>query len=176
MTWNLRAVTTGDLEAVREIYAHAVRHTDATLDTEERTAEQMRAWLGCHGGRNAAVLVEEDGRVLGYGTLSPFAARGGYFPSTEISIYVHPDVQARGVGTALGEWLVDFARAAGYATVLCFITDTNIASIRLVTRNGFRPVGVIEHIGHKLGHLVNLAVYQLVFPENLARYGQEIAS
>ncbi|QTR04058.1 hypothetical protein J7S33_03440, partial [Saccharothrix algeriensis] len=54
-TTTVRAATAADLEAVRAIYNHAVRHTDATLDTEEKTAEQMVAWLAAHSGRNAAV-------------------------------------------------------------------------------------------------------------------------
>ena len=170
----VRDITTADLDAVRRIYNHAVRHTDATLDTEEKSAEQMAAWLAAHGGRNAAVLAERDGRVVGYGVLSPFAARGGYFPSTEISIYVAPDAQARGVGGTLCRWLVDFARREGYTTVIAFLTSTNEISMRMVDRIGFVRTGLIEHIGHKLGRLVDLVVYQLVFPDNLARYDESI--
>jgi len=169
-TTTVRAATAADLEAVRAIYNHAVRHTDATLDTEEKTAEQMVAWLAAHSGRNAAVVAERDGRVLGYGTLSPFAARGGYFPSTEISIYVAADVRGTGVGGTLTGWLVDFAREVGYSTIISFNTDTNTASIRMVERHGFVRTGLIRHIGMKLGRLVDLAVFQLVFPENLSRY------
>ncbi|TQM79246.1 phosphinothricin acetyltransferase [Saccharothrix saharensis] len=169
----VRAATTADLEDLRAIYNHAVRHTDATLDTEEKTAEQMAAWLAGHGGRNAAVVAERDGHVLGYGTLSPFAARGGYFPSTEISVYVAPDAQGMGVGGTLTGWLVDFAREEGYSTIISFNTDTNIASIRMIERHGFVRTGLIRHIGVKLGRLVNLAVFQLVFPENLPRYQDE---
>ena len=169
----IRHAAVADLEDVRAIYNHAVRHTDATLDTEEKTAEQMSTWLAAHGGRNAAVVAERDGRVIGYGTLSPFAARGGYFPSTEISIYIAPDAQGMGVGSALTGFLVDFARKERYSTIISFNTDTNIASIRMIERYGFVRTGLIQHIGVKLGKLVNLAVFQLVFPENLPRYQDE---
>lgn len=172
-TTTVRAATAADLEDVRAIYNHAVRHTDATLDTEEKTAEQMAAWLAAHGGRNAAVVAEREGRVVGYGTLSPFAARGGYFPSTEISVYVAPDAQGMGVGSTVTGWLVDFAREEGYSTIISFNTDTNVASIRMIERYGFVRTGLIQHIGVKLGKLVNLAVFQLIFPENLPRYQDE---
>lgn len=166
----VRRARLGDLDQIAAIYAHAVQHGTATLDTEEPTGESMRGWLARHTGRNAAVVVERDGVVLGYGTLSPFAERGGYFPSTEISLYVHPRAQGTGVGQALGLWLLDFARKTGYTTVICFVTDTNTVCLALVAKAGFRRVGVLEHIGHKLGDLISLEVFQLVFPENLARY------
>lgn len=170
MTLRIRPMTVDDLEQVRVIYNHAVRHTDATLDTEEKSLDQMVDWLAQHGGRNAAVLAEHEGVSVGYGTLSPFASRGGYFPSTEISIYVAPGNQGRGAGSALFTWLLAFAREEGYSTIIAFTTDTNTASIRMIMRQGLRRTGVIEHIGYKLGRLVNLEVYQLIFEENLPRY------
>lgn len=106
-TTTVREATATDLEDVRAIYNHAVRHTDATLDTEEKTPEQMAMWLAAHGGRNAAVVAERDGQAIGYGTLSPFAARGGYLPSTEISIYIAPDAQGMP-----GGWWTSRARRA----------------------------------------------------------------
>lgn len=169
----IRNAAAADLEDVRAIYNHAVRSTDATLDTEEKSLEQMTSWLAAHGGRNPAVVAERDGRVIGYGTLSPFAARGGYFPSTEISIYIAPEAQGMGVGGALTGFLVEFAREEGYSTIISFNTDTNIASIRMIERYGFVRTGLIQHIGVKLGKLVNLAVFQLIFPENLPRYQDE---
>ncbi|MDX8053970.1 GNAT family N-acetyltransferase [Lentzea sp. BCCO 10_0798] len=169
----IRDATAADLEAARAIYNHAVLHTDATLDTDEKTPDQMSAWLAAHSGRNAAVVAERDGEVIGYGTLSPFATRGGYFPSTEISIYIAPGAQGMGVGSALTGHLVDFAREEGYSTIISFNTDTNIASIRMIERYGFVRTGVIQHIGVKLGKLVNLAVFQLIFTENLPRYQDE---
>ncbi|MFD8495922.1 GNAT family N-acetyltransferase [Amycolatopsis sp. NPDC059657] len=169
----VRVATSADLEDMRAIYNHAVRHTDATLDTDEKTPEQMAIWLAAHGGRNPAVVAERDGQVIGYGTLSPFAPRGGYRPSTEISVYVAPGAQGTGVGKTLTGWLVDFARDEGYSTIISFNTDTNIASIRMIERYGFARTGLIQHVGAKLGSLVNLAVFQLIFPENLSRYQNE---
>lgn len=43
----------------------------------------------------------------------------------------------------------------------------------MIERYGFVRTGLIQHIGVKLGKLVNLAVFQLVFPENLPLYPVE---
>ena len=155
----------------------AERHTFPELARRAVSDTQLRRNIGnatqTIRAKRAAVVAERDGHVLGYGTLSPFAARGGYFPSTEISVYVAPDAQGMGVGGALTGWLVDFAREEGYSTIISFNTDTNVASIRMIERHGFVRTGLIRHIGVKLGRLVDLAVFQLVFPENLPRYQDE---
>ncbi|MGW0635018.1 N-acetyltransferase family protein [Nocardia salmonicida] len=166
----LRRAEAADAEPMRAIYNHAVRHSNATLDTVEKTPAQMADWLAAHSGRDLALVAVRSDRIVGYGTLSPFAARGGYFPSTEISIYLDPDARAVGIGSELCSRLIDFARAQGYTTVIAFVTDTNIAPIRMIHRLGFRRTGLLEHIGYKLGQLVNLEIHQLTFPGNLKRY------
>jgi phosphinothricin acetyltransferase len=167
----VRRLAEADLPAAAAIYNHAVRHTDATLDTEERTVEAARCWLDEHSGRRYPALGGFlDGELAGYGTLSPFARRPGYRASGEISVYVAPDRQRRGVGRALCAALTAHAEAVGLSTVLAIVTSTNDASRRLFTTAGYSPTGTMRCVGYKLGRLVDLDILQLVFPGNLARY------
>lgn len=163
----IRPLTVADLDRVIEVYNHAVRCTDATLDTDEKSVEEMAAWLDRHGGRYPAVGAEVNGVLAGYGTLSPFAARGGYLASAEASVYVAPDSQGRGVGAALCGWLTDHAEHSGLSTVVALISSTNSASLRMVARIGYQNNGVLSHIGYKLGHFVSLEVHQRVFADNV---------
>lgn len=172
MTPRLRRLGTDDATVAAEIYNHAVRHTDATLDTEERTAQAALEWLADHGTeRYPAIGAYLDGTLAGYGTLSPFARRAGYLASAEISIYVAPRFQGIGVGTALCAWLTGHAEQVGLSTVLALITATNEASRRLFLRAGYQQTGTMQAIGHKLGHLVDLDILQRIFPDNFPRYG-----
>lgn len=172
MTPVLRPLEPADAAATAAIYNYAVRHTDATLDTEERTEAAARAWIADHGtDRYPALGAFLDGMLVGYGTLSPFARRGGYYASAEISVYVAPDFHGRSVGTVLCARLTDQAERAGLSTVLALITATNEASRRLFLSAGYQEHGSIRAIGHKLGHLVDLDIFQRLFPENFPRYG-----
>lgn len=169
-TVDLRPLTEADLPEVLATLNHAIRHTDATLDHEEKTLDDLRVWLAAHQGRYPALAAEQDGRFAGYGTLSPFSSRKGYLASAEISIYLSPDAQGRGVGSALCVRLTDLAEQAGMSTVMAFISAGNEPSRRMVLRCGYRHEGVLRQVGYKLGRLVDLDVFQRTFPANCARY------
>jgi L-amino acid N-acyltransferase YncA len=171
MSVELRGLTAADAAAAAAIYNHAVLNTDATLDTEQRTEEAAKDWIIEHSAERYPVLgAFVDGRLAGYGTLSPFARRAGYLASAEISLYVAPEHHNRGIGTALCAQLTKHAERVGMSTVLALITATNEASQRLFVKAGYQLNGSMQAIGHKLGHLVDLNIMQKLFPENFSRY------
>lgn len=167
----LRRLTPEDARPAAALYNHAVRHTDATLDEDERTLEEALSWVEEHSGdRYPAFGAIVGGELAGYGTLSPFARRGGYRASAEISVYVAPEHQGAGIGSALCAALTRHAERAGMATVLALITSTNTASQRLFRAAGYTYTGTMRHIGCKLGHLVDLDLLQRMFPRNVPLY------
>ncbi|MFD7131929.1 GNAT family N-acetyltransferase [Streptomyces sp. NPDC059894] len=166
----LRPLTEADLPEVLSTLNHAIRHTDATLDHDEKTLDDLRVWLAAHHGRYPALAAEQEGRLAGYGTLSPFSSRRGYLASAEISIYLAPDARGRGVGSALCARLTELAEQAGMSTVIAFISSGNEPSRRMVLRAGYRHEGVLRQVGYKLGRLTDLDIFQRTFPANCARY------
>jgi L-amino acid N-acyltransferase YncA len=166
----IRPLTSDDLPAVADIYNHAVRHTTATLDTEEKTLADMTDWLVHHDDRYRAIGAEHDGRLVAYGCLSPFASRGGYRVSAEISIYVAPESQGAGVGRQVCGWLSEHAGQAGFATVLGLTTSTNTASRRMLERLGYVRGGALTRIGRKHGELIDLTIYQRFYERNIDHY------
>lgn len=167
----VRPLEPRDLERVAAIYNQVVRDTAATLDTEEKSLEELAAWLRHHDERYPAIAAVRGQEFLGYATLSPFAARGGYRISAELSIYLDPAHTGRGVGATLATTLIEHARAAGFSTLLSLTTSTNVAPQRLVERLGFTYTGRLRCIGYKHGQLVDLVCHQLFFEDTIARCG-----
>lgn len=167
----VRPLVPPDLGRVTTIYNTAVRETSATLDTEERSLAEFEDWLRHHDGRYLAIGAVRGDDLLGYAALSPFAARGGYRVSAEMSIYVDPVHSGRGVGSMLGARLVEHGEAAGFTTLLSLTTSTNVAPQRIVENLGFVRTGTLRCIGFKLGRLVDLVCHQRWFEENIARCG-----
>jgi L-amino acid N-acyltransferase YncA len=170
MTVTVRTLRSTDLPSALEIYNHSVRNSDATLDDTEKSIADMRSWLDHHDEPYPAVGADVNGAFAGYASLSPFAARGGYLASAEISVYVSPQHYGTGVGKALCSWLTDYAERAGYSTVIAFITSTNTVCLRMAQVLGYQDNGMLTNIGYKLGNLVDLRVYQRVFSDNLPRF------
>jgi len=59
-----------------------------------------------------------------------------------ISMWVAPDTRRRGVGAALVDAVIGWARANGVTRVLLDVADHNTPAIELYTRKGFVPTGI----------------------------------
>jgi L-amino acid N-acyltransferase YncA len=91
------------------------------------------------------------GGLLGWVAVSPVSARQVYAGVVEISIYVDPVAQGRGVGRALMDALVASTETAGIWTIQAGIFPENTASLALHERAGFRRIGVRERVGRHHG-------------------------
>ena len=157
----LRLATPADAEAVRTIYNHEVTVTTATFDLVPRSLEAQRRWLAERSGAfSAIVAVDGEGRVVGFGSLSPYKERAAYRTSVEDSVYVARDCHGQGVGRAILTELLRVALDSGFHTVFARITATSAASRALHQRCGFTLVGVEREVGRKFGKWLDVAVMQ----------------
>ncbi|HEY8060020.1 MAG TPA: GNAT family N-acetyltransferase [Acidimicrobiales bacterium] len=157
----IRRATVEDAEAIRAIYNTEVTGSTVTFDLVPRTAEEQVAWLVQRSGAYAALVAEDDdGTVLGFGSLSPFRERPAYSTTVEDSVYVGRDRRGGGVGRALLEELVTTATAHGFHTVIARIVGGHDASIALHQRVGFDVVGTEREVGRKMGRWLDVVVMQ----------------
>jgi L-amino acid N-acyltransferase YncA len=109
-------------------------------DMDERTARDL--WLVGQPGRTA-VAVAEDGTVLGSANM--YANRPG--PGSHVasaSFMVDPGASGRGVGRALGEDALAWARARGFrAMQFNAVVETNIRAVALWRSLGFEIIGTV---------------------------------
>ena len=159
----IRIAREEDLPALLAIYNYEVRHGVATFDTEEATLPGRRAWLLAHNRDNHPLFVaEEGGAVLGYVSLSVFSAKPAYDGTVELSLYVAPDARGRGVGGALLEHIISWARQdARTHALISIITAENAVSRHLHERLGFRLCGTLHEVGWKFGRWLDVAYYEL---------------
>ena len=98
---NIRTAERRDLSAMLDIYNYEVKNGTATFDVEPRAGAAGEAWFAAHNTGNHPLLVaEEDGKVLGYASLSPYRGRfrhrgrqrGQRPPAREIRLHLlrHP--------------------------------------------------------------------------------------
>ena len=149
-----------DLEAILAIYNDAVINTTATFDLEPRTLEAQAAWFDEHVPPHPVIVAEEDGRVIGWASLSPYATRPAYRFTAEFSLYVDTDARGRGVGERLLRELMTLGRMFGLHSLIGKITEENEASIRLVEKLGFERAGVLTEVGYKFDRWLNVSLYE----------------
>lgn len=154
-TLELRPGRAGDLARLTAIYNHWVRESAWTLDLDEVTPEERRAWLERHGatGRHRLIVAENDGVVAGWAASSPYRPRRGFDATVETSVYLDPACIGRGLGTRLYRELFAVLRGEDVHRAVAAITLPNPASVALHERVGFAPVGCFRECGRKHGRL-----------------------
>jgi L-amino acid N-acyltransferase YncA len=103
-------------------------------------------WDASHLPDHRYVAVDGE-RVVGWVALSGYSDRCCYEGVADLSVYVDPEAQRRGVGRALLAHLVAAADAAGIWTLQAGVFPENEASIALHRACGFRVVGTRERLG-----------------------------
>jgi phosphinothricin acetyltransferase len=158
----IRPATADDLEAINEIYNHFVVRSTCTYQTEPETMEGRRAWFTAHGAKHPIIVMEDDaeGRVIGWGSLSPFHRRAAYGHTVENSVYVHPAHHRKGIGKLLLARLIELAREAGHHTVVALIDAEQVPSVGLHREMGFEEVGHLREVGFKFGRWLDVIYMQ----------------
>ena len=158
----IRVATSHDLEPTLEIYNHAVRHTTASYDYDPRLMLEHQKWYADKLEHNFPLLIaEQGGRVAGFATYGMFRTKIGYQYTVEHSVYVHPEFQGHGVGSALMPPLIEIARAQNHHVMMAGIDSSNAGSIAFHRRFGFVEVGTLPQVGFKFGRWLDLLFMQL---------------
>jgi GNAT superfamily N-acetyltransferase len=125
------------------------------------TRETARPWW-MESPPAQTVVAEIDGVVVGSAKMGPNRPGRGAHIATA-SFMVDPSVRSQGVGRALGEYMIAWARAAGYHGIqFNAVVETNTAAVRLWQALGFDIIGTVpDAYDHATLGLVGLHVMYL---------------
>ena len=162
--WLIRKAERKDLPALLDIYNYEVEHDVATFDLNLKTMAEWEEWFSHYNVDNHPLIVlEEDGAVLGYASLSPYREKEAYTSTVELSIYVAPQHRGKGAAGVLMEAILKMAREEERThTVVSVITGGNAASIRLHEKFGFTFGGTLREVGWKMGRYLDIDNFYLI--------------
>ena len=144
---DVRGLWPGDWPEVSQIFAEGIATGNATFET---TVPTWEAWDAAHLTEHRFAAVR-DGRVVGWIALAPTSERPCYAGVAEISAYVAAEARGGGVGSALVAAAVESSERGGIWTLETGVFPENEPSLALLTRFGFRVVGMRERIGRLHG-------------------------
>jgi phosphinothricin acetyltransferase len=162
----IRLAAASDLEAINAIYNHYVPISTTTYDYEPMSMEERRRWFEDREAIHPVTVAGLDERgaeqIVGYGSLHPFRAKIGYRYTVENSVYVHPDHQRQGIGSAILVDQIQRARELGLRAIVAGIDAEQTASVALHARHGFQHVARLPQIGRKFDRWLDVIFMELL--------------
>ncbi|WP_116947773.1 GNAT family N-acetyltransferase [Jiangella endophytica] len=155
----IRDARADDWPAIWPILRHIVAAGETYTLPRDLDAELgRRIWL-LEPPDRTVVAVDEDGTVLGSAKMN----RNHLGPASHIasaSFIVAPEHSGQGVGRALGEHVIDWARTAGYrAMQFNAVVETNTRAVALWRSLGFEVIGTLpEGFSHPMHGYVGLHI------------------
>ncbi|MEU3191159.1 GNAT family N-acetyltransferase [Streptomyces sp. NPDC006992] len=140
----IRTATEADWPAIRPFLLRIVAAGETYTYPRDMDEDAARStWMLPPPGRTV-VAVDDDGTVLGSAKMNP-NHMGGAAHIAGASFMVDPDHAGKGVGRALGEHALEWARREGYrAMQFNAVVETNTAAVALWKSLGFAIVATLE--------------------------------
>lgn len=116
-TYKIRRAERKDLCAISDIYNYEVANGTATFDIHPSTMPELETWFAAHNVDNhPLIVIETEGQVAGYASLSKYRDKEAYAGTVELSVYVGYEFRGRGYAKALVSELIGMAkRDPGYS-------------------------------------------------------------
>jgi L-amino acid N-acyltransferase YncA len=147
MPLKIRDALTADLPEIVEIYNTAIPDRRATADTDPVLVESRYSWYQAHNPNERPLWVAEtDETIVGWLSFESFYGRPAYHATAEISIYIAPTYQRRGLGLQLLDRAIFRSSDLGLKTLVGFIFAHNAPSLRLFEKCGFREWGYLPRV------------------------------
>ena len=145
----IRIATEADIPAILDIYAPYILHTTATFEYTVPSLAEFTVRFRRITAQFPWLVWEEQGKILGYAYGSAPYDRAAYQWSGELSIYLAPDAQRRGIGKKLYAAAEKILWLQGYRMIYAIITEENKGSLAFHQRLGYQTRAVFPGCGLK---------------------------
>lgn len=147
----IRLATEKDIPAILEIYAPYVQNTTYTFEYTVPTEAEFTDRFRRITQQCPWAVWEENGKVLGYAYGSLPFERAAYAWCSELSVYLAPEAQGKGIGRKLYTFLERILQLQGYQVVYVLITSENAGSLAFHEKLGYRLTCEMPRCGFKHG-------------------------
>ena len=138
---NIRPAIAEDWPRIYPFYAEIVEAGETYAFPLGQSIEEARSWW-MEQPPGLTVVAVEGNEIVGSAKMGPNRPGRGSHVATA-SFMVDQAHRGRGVGRALGEYAVAWAREAGYAAMqFNAVVETNAAAVHLYEKLGFATLGV----------------------------------
>lgn len=158
----IRCAVPDDAERLLEIYGYYVTNTSVTYEYDVPTVEEFRSRIEKTLVSYPYIVLEDEGRIIGYAYAGPFHPRAAYQWCTELTVYIDKNCRRSGAGKELYAALEDILKNMGFINLYACVAVPE-KDDEYLTRNsldfhrhlGFELVGEFKASGYKFGRWYN---------------------
>jgi L-amino acid N-acyltransferase YncA len=154
----MRLAAEQDWPSIYPFFAQIVEAGETYAFPAGLSLDEARPWW-MESPPGATFVAVDGGQVVGSAKAGPNRPGRGAHVATA-SFMVDPRQAGRGIGRALGEHVLDWARSSGYRSMqFNAVVETNTAAVRLWRSLGFEVLATVpEAFDHRRHGLVGLHV------------------
>ncbi len=152
----IRIATKADIPGILAVYGPYILNTTYTFEYTIPTAEEFTARFEGITSQFPWLVWEENGTVLGYAYGSAPFERAAYSWCAEISVYLAPEAQGKGIGKRLCAAVEEILWLQGYEVIFSLITSENIRSLRFHEQIGYKESFICRRCGLKFGRWLDV--------------------
>jgi len=147
----IRMAEVDDSRAILDIYAPYIEQTTITLTSQIPSIDEIAKTMMAVKRQYPYLVCCVGSKVVGFAYAHRIRPHEAYLWNAELSVYILPEYQGRGVGTALYTALFQILKVQGFCNLYAVITLPSDASIALHKHFGFTETCVQKAVGYKLG-------------------------
>lgn len=157
----IRFAESQDITFIDAIYNQAIAAGKTTGDLVPLTNEQRSNWFYEHDNERYPIYVATlESKVCGWCSLSTYRrGRGALNETAEISYYVDYNNHRRGIASALITHAIKDCERTGIKNLLAILLATNLKSIGLLEKSGFKKWGLLPNVANFSGEKISQFVY-----------------
>lgn len=163
----IRTGKLADVSSITDIFNYYIEHSNARFEESPLSLDNRLKWFSQFkpDSRHQIHVASDNGKLIGFACSQPYRAMAAFDETVEVTVYLAPFIQGKGVGSKLYEKLFSAIQAHGVHRVLSGVALPNEASIALHKRFGFREVGVFNEYAKKNGEYISSMWLEKIFDE-----------
>jgi phosphinothricin acetyltransferase len=162
MPVHVREAVLQDVQRMTEIHNQGIIDRDSVLDITPRPLRERLAWFKNLSSREAVVVAEIKGSVIGFSALQPFSPEDMYAHIGVATIWIEKDFRGRGIGRKLSKKLVPIAKKKGYKKFMLFAYSFNRDKMGFYKDVGYEEVGILKKHAKIKDKFVDVLVMEYV--------------
>ncbi|MGL4327928.1 MAG: GNAT family N-acetyltransferase [Tannerellaceae bacterium] len=149
-----------DLSFVKQLYDYYITNSTVIFHLEPLTLEELEESIPINDDKYYSALILYNQLPIGFCYLSKFKPKKAFDITVEVTVYIKPDFQGKGIGQQTLQMIYQEALCSGFKNMVALITADNTPSIRLFEKNGYEKCAHIKHVAQKFDKMLDLTIYQ----------------